>query len=154
MRGYEVLVGFALLAAAAAEQRRRRKAPLNPLEQAKIDQALPPAHVGSPGFEWESEGRFPEPVSFQKALRELGYEIELDGDVLTDASRDAFISFQVDWNVVTQAFEIGRPVDPHGYIDVPTIAAIAGALDATSEYNSEWFNIVSESLELLRPEVG
>jgi len=154
VRGYVVLAGLALLAAASAEQRRRRQTPLNPLDQAKADQALPPAHVGLKGFEWELKDRFAEPVSFQKALRELGYDVELDGDVLSEATRQAVTSFQVDWNVATQAFELGPVVDTEGYIDAGTVQAIAAALDATVEYNAEWFNIVSEALELLRPEVG
>ena len=153
MKGYVVLAGLALLAAASARPKRRERV-LNPLDQEKENNALPPAHVGRDQFEWPLRERFADPIAFQRAYAELGYEVEIDGNVLSDETRAVTQAFQVDWNVVTQAFDVGAQVEPTGYIDVETVHAIAGALDGQNGQNTSWFNIVGEALDRLRPEVG
>lgn len=153
MRGYVVLAGLALLAAASSQQRRRERA-LNPLEREKQNEALPPAHVGRDQFEWPMRDRFSEPASFQRGLRDLGYEVDIDGNVLSDETTGAVHAFQLDFNVATQVFELGDQVETTGYLDAQTVQAIAAALDSQSTRNTDWFNTVGEALDRLRPEVG
>lgn len=153
-KAYIVIAGLAIVAAAASRPARRRA--VNPLER---DPELPepgpdPEHVGDEGFEWPMKKRFATPAAFQKGLQTLGYQVPLDGDVLGDETQAAVGAFKLDWNVVTRQTYLGPELDTHGYIDLPTVPALAGALHTQSDRGLGWFDIVNEALESSKPEVG
>ena len=153
-KAYIVIAGLAIVAAAASRPPRRRA--VNPLER---DPELPepgpdPEHVGDEGFEWPMQDRFRAPVDFQRALDQLGYEVDVDGNVLGDRTMAALEAFKLDWNVVTRHSYMGAELPGTGFIDMPTVPAIAGALLQQRTQGRDWFHLVNEALELSKPEVG
>jgi len=154
-RAYVVLAGLALLAAAKASPRRRREA-LNPVDRnarANAPDAPAPVHVGEPGFEHPFEDTYPDVEAFQRALAELGYSVEADGDVSSDACMGEIRAFQLDWNVLARHDGIGQPVEIHGVLDLPTVTAVVGAVTLQRRRQWNWFDIVEETLERAKPEV-
>ena len=151
---YIVIAGLAVAAAAASRPARRRA--MNPLERdvKPLDESPEPEHVGQDGFKWPMQDRFNGPADFQKAMVALGYELPTDDDVLGPETQAAVAAFKLDWNVVVRHVEIGEDLGSGGFIDLPTVPAIAGALHLQRSRGQNWFDIVSENLELSKPEVG